>query len=378
MASSDALLVPVKAAALRIPVGPFFTNGGVRVDTTWSSPAAVVSKDNGAYASTSNAPVYVGRGRGYLDLTSSEINADSVDVVVDISNTDAQPFDWSSATSRAGAYLPVNVLEINTVTQPTPGAAGGLFISGTNSGLTVTGNVNFSSDFNMGGSLTANAFIVGTLSVATNVDIGGTLNVTGATTFAAVTTGTLTTTLAANTITATSIASNAFTSAKFASGAFDAVWAVAARTLTAGTNIVLPSNGLSNVTAWTVAITGNITGNLSGSVGSVTSGVTVTTNSDKTGYSLAAGSIATATFAAGATIPRVTLADTVSTVTGLTASNLDTTVSSRASATNLATANVSLVKIQAAVYDTMSASGSVLTLSNGATQTVISTGRTTA
>ena len=40
-------------------------------------------------------------------------------------------------------------------------------------------------------------------------------------------------------ITANSIASNAFTSAKFAAGAFDAVWAVATRLLTAGTNIVL-------------------------------------------------------------------------------------------------------------------------------------------
>ena len=51
------------------------------------------------------------------------------------------------------------------------------------------------------------------------------------------------------------------------------VWAAATRTLTAGTNIQLPSNGLANVTAWTVAITGNITGNLSGSVGSVTGAV---------------------------------------------------------------------------------------------------------
>lgn len=39
------------------------------------------------------------------------------------------------------------------------------------------------------------------------------------------------------------------------------------------TAIQLPSNGLDNVTAWTVAITGNITGNLSGSVGSVTGNV---------------------------------------------------------------------------------------------------------
>lgn len=48
------------------------------------------------------------------------------------------------------------------------------------------------------------------------------------------------------------------------------VWSVGTRVLTAGTNIQLPSNGLANVSAWTVAITGNITGNLSGSVGSVT------------------------------------------------------------------------------------------------------------
>jgi hypothetical protein len=44
------------------------------------------------------------------------------------------------------------------------------------------------------------------------------------------------------------------------------------------TNIVLPSGGLANVSAWTVAITGDITGNLSGSVSSVTT---------VTGYKLA-------------------------------------------------------------------------------------------
>jgi hypothetical protein len=40
-------------------------------------------------------------------------------------------------------------------------------------------------------------------------------------------------------ITASKIASGALTAAKFAAGAFDAVWSVAARLLTAGTNIVL-------------------------------------------------------------------------------------------------------------------------------------------
>ena len=37
-----------------------------------------------------------------------------------------------------------------------------------------------------------------------------------------------------------------------------AVWAAGTRTLTAGTNIQLPSNGLANVTTWTVDITGTI------------------------------------------------------------------------------------------------------------------------
>lgn len=93
-------------------------------------------------------------------------------------------------------------------------------------------------------------------------------------------------------ITAASIADGAIDAATFAASALDGVWSVSARTLTAGTNIQLPSNGLANVTAWTVALTGNITGNLSGSVGSVT---------------------------------------------GLTASNLDATISSRASQTSVDT-----------------------------------------
>jgi hypothetical protein len=86
--------------------------------------------------------------------------------------------------------------------------------------------------------------------------------------------------IAAGAVTATAIADGAIDAATFASGALDTVWSTGTRVLTAGTNIQLPSNGLANVTAWTVAITGNITGNLSGSVGSVT------TVNDKIGYAL--------------------------------------------------------------------------------------------
>lgn len=78
---------------------------------------------------------------------------------------------------------------------------------------------------------------------------------------------------AAGAIDATAIANGAIDAATFAANALDAVWSTAARTLTAGTNIQLPSNGLANITAWTVDITGNVTGNLSGSVGSVSGAV---------------------------------------------------------------------------------------------------------
>lgn len=64
-------------------------------------------------------------------------------------------------------------------------------------------------------------------------------------------------------ITAASIASGAFTAAKFAAGAFDAVWSVATRLLTAGTNIVLAKGtgvtGFNDIAATDVVSAGAIT-----------------------------------------------------------------------------------------------------------------------
>ncbi len=57
--------------------------------------------------------------------------------------------------------------------------------------------------------------------------------------------------------------------------------------------------------------------------------------------------------------------------------NLDVVLSTRAAAANLATANASLVKIQAATYDSATASGDTITLSNAATQAISASGRVT-
>lgn len=76
------------------------------------------------------------------------------------------------------------------------------------------------------------------------------------------------------------------------------VWAYSTRILTANTNLNDPSAAVIADAVWDEARSGHTTsgsfgqgvasvqGNVTGSVGSVTSGVTVTTNNDKTGYSL--------------------------------------------------------------------------------------------
>lgn len=94
--------------------------------------------------------------------------------------------------------------------------------------------------------------------------------------------------LAANAITAASIAASAITSTKFAADAIDSN----ALATTAVTEIV---NGVWNEARSSHTTIGSfgegvasVQGNVTGSVGSVTAGVTVTTNNDKTGYRLSA------------------------------------------------------------------------------------------
>lgn len=96
-----------------------------------------------------------------------------------------------------------------------------------------------------------------------------------------------TTNITAGTITTATNLTNAPTSGDFTAAMKTSLNAATpAVTVSDKTGFSLASGGLAAVTAWSVAITGNITGSLSGSVGSVTAGVTVATNNDKTGYSL--------------------------------------------------------------------------------------------
>jgi hypothetical protein len=105
----------------------------------------------------------------------------------------------------------------------------------------------------------------------------------------------------------------------------------------AGGVFIAGSNAATSITtALTANVIGNITGNLSGSVGSVTGAVGSVT-----------GAVGSVTGAVGSVTGNVggNVTGSVGSVVGLTASNLDTTVSSRASAANLGIAQATLTKL---------------------------------
>lgn len=188
------------------------------------------------------------------------------------------------------------------------GASGGILISGTNSGTTTLGALTVSGAASVGAttltslSVTNNASIGGTLTVSSTVSTGAvtlsaltvtnafqagsttlsSLTVSNATTFSgAVSLGstlavTGTTTLAAVTTGAVTLTSLTVSGATTLTGAVSLGSTLSVASTSTFAGVVTMSGGLA------ANITGNITGNLSGSVGSVT------TVSDKTGYSVSA------------------------------------------------------------------------------------------
>lgn len=120
------------------------------------------------------------------------------------------------------------------------------------------------------------------------------------------------------------------TAAGFSTHSAADVWAVATRILTAGTNIQLPSNGLANVTAWTV----NVTGTLSGNVGGIASGGITSASfatASITADAIATDAIGSAELAASAIteiqsgLSTLTASD-IRAAVGLASANLDTQI----------------------------------------------------
>lgn len=90
MAASDASPFPIKNQAFRVTV-PLFDNDGDLV-TGAAGLDSEVSKDGGTFTDCTNEATELATSSGiyYLDLTASEMNADTVAVIVKTSTTDAK------------------------------------------------------------------------------------------------------------------------------------------------------------------------------------------------------------------------------------------------------------------------------------------------
>ena len=113
MASGDARCVPIKNTAFRLTFALRLTSGAL------SSGAAGldsnVSKDGAAFAACTNEATEIAAASGiyYLDLTSTEMNADCVAVVVKSSTVGAITPEFVLYPQKAGS-IPVNVDTIKT------------------------------------------------------------------------------------------------------------------------------------------------------------------------------------------------------------------------------------------------------------------------
>lgn len=91
MASTDALPVPIKNTAYRLTLPIYKSDGTLITGATLLD--SEVSKDGGTFVDCTNEATEIATSSGvyYLDLTSTEMNADCVAVVVKTSSTGAVP-----------------------------------------------------------------------------------------------------------------------------------------------------------------------------------------------------------------------------------------------------------------------------------------------
>lgn len=123
MASGDALPVPRKNTAYRVTFGIFKSDG--TLITAAAGLDSEVSKDAGTFADCTNEATEIATSSGvyYLDLTSTEMNADTVCVLVKSSTTGAVPVVLTLYPQEAGD-IQVNPTYWNGTAVATPDTAG--------------------------------------------------------------------------------------------------------------------------------------------------------------------------------------------------------------------------------------------------------------
>lgn len=104
MAATDARPVPRKNAAFRFYFAIRKPSDGTLI-TTWTGADSEVSLDGAAFSDCTNEATEIGTtGCGYLDLTSSEMNADAVVLKITVTNTGAVPLVYTFFPEEAGDY----------------------------------------------------------------------------------------------------------------------------------------------------------------------------------------------------------------------------------------------------------------------------------
>lgn len=128
MAASDAIPVPRKNTAFRF----YFAirkPADSSLITTWTGMDSEVSLDGAAFSDCTNEATEIGTsGIGYIDLTASEMNADSVVLKVTVTNTGAVPLVFTFYPESAGDYRVADnqKVDVNTIKTQTVTAAAGI------------------------------------------------------------------------------------------------------------------------------------------------------------------------------------------------------------------------------------------------------------
>lgn len=274
MAATDATVLPVKGQAYRVTFPILDADGDLVTGAT--SLDSEVSKDGATFADCTNEATEIATSSGmyYLDLTATEMTADTVAIIVKTATSGAKT--TPIVLYPSGTVVP----EFGIVRRGTPQSI-------TSTTTTIDASAAFGDNVLAGMVLG----VYGSTQAywqyrAVNSNVGSTDVITHDA-WTTTPSGTLTyiiyagapmssTTTLSNNVTQVAGSTAAATSLK------NVLTGVGGETLTA----TITGNR-------TGTLTGNITGNLSGSVGSVTgavgsvtAGVTVTTNNDKTGYAL--------------------------------------------------------------------------------------------
>jgi len=119
MSAINSTAFPVYGQAFRARGAVYNASTGLPITGGLTGLAAVISKDDGASASTVNAPVESGiPGTFYLDLTAAEMTADGVVIYITATNTNAfspvieiVPLQLGSTTSVPWWEQPILLFE---------------------------------------------------------------------------------------------------------------------------------------------------------------------------------------------------------------------------------------------------------------------------